>query len=173
MIYSSTFLKYPSAVLVKNSTTFISMSLNVCALSPIKKYAWLRNVHGRQFCEEKSILQLQATDKFYCIVHEEYKNSFPSKRVKMSSKTNSSKACVRVMVIVYLTLITSLIASLSHCSLTVSGFGVLRLIPNTLEKLIGYWEGPFVLGIFNMKHGSNRLLKTGIWWSRKVCGYHA
>ena len=41
------------------------------------------------------------------------------------------------MVVVYLTLITSLIASLSHCSLTVSGVGVLRLIPNTLVKLMG------------------------------------
>ena len=37
------------------------------------------------------------------------------------------------MVIVYLTLITSLIASLCHFSLTLSGFEVLRLIPNTCQ----------------------------------------
>ena len=30
-----------------------------------------------------------AIDKFYCIVHEEFKNSFPSIRVKMSSKDPS------------------------------------------------------------------------------------
>ena len=34
-------------------------------------------------------------------------------------------------------------------------WGVL-LIPNTLVKLIGYCEGPFDLGIFNMKHRFNR-----------------
>ena len=49
-----------------------------------------------------------------------------------------------------------------HFLLTVSGFGVLRLIANTLVKLTDYWEGPFDLGIFNVKHGSKRLLKTGI-----------
>ena len=37
------------------------------------------------------------------------------------------------MVIVYLTLITSLIASLCHFSLTLSRFEVLRLIPNTCQ----------------------------------------
>ena len=48
-----------------------------------------------------------------------------------------------------------------HFSLTLSGFGVLRLIENTLVKLIGYWARTFDLGIFNRKHRSNRLLKTG------------
>ena len=42
------------------------------------------------------------------------------------------------MVIVYLILITSLIASLCHFLLTVSEFGVWLLIPNTLVKLVGY-----------------------------------
>ena len=42
------------------------------------------------------------------------------------------------MVIVYLILITSLIASLCHFLLTVSEFGVLLLIPNALVKLISY-----------------------------------
>ena len=42
------------------------------------------------------------------------------------------------MVIVYLILISSLIASLRCFLLTVSEFGVLLLIPNTLVKLIGY-----------------------------------
>ena len=37
------------------------------------------------------------------------------------------------MVIVYLTLITSLIASLCHFYLTLSGFEVLRFIPNTCQ----------------------------------------
>ena len=60
-----------------------------------------------------------------------------------------SLECVKEMVIVYVILITSLIASLCHFSLTVSEFGVLMLIPNTLVKLIGYWEGAFDLGIFN------------------------
>ena len=40
--------------------------------------------------------------------------------------------------IVYLILITSLIASLCHFLLSVSEFGLLLLIPNTLVKLIGY-----------------------------------
>ena len=72
------------------------------------------------------------------------------------------------MVIVYLILITSLIASLCHFLLTVSEFGVLLLIPDTLVKLIGYSEGPFDLGIIKMKHRFNRLLKTGMWGSGKV-----
>ena len=72
------------------------------------------------------------------------------------------------MVIVYLILIVSLIASLCHFLLTVSEFGVLLLIPDTLVKLIGYCEGPFDLGIFKMKHRFNRLLKTGMWGSGKV-----
>ena len=62
------------------------------------------------------------------------------------------------MFIVYLTLITSLVVSLFHFSLTVSGIGVLWLILNTLVKLIGHWEGAFDLGLFNMKYRSNRLL---------------
>ena len=61
-----------------------------------------------------------------------------------------SLECVKEMVIVYLILITTLFASLCHFLLAVSEFGVLLLIPNiTLVKLIGYWEGPFDLGIFN------------------------
>ena len=67
-----------------------------------------------------------------------------------------SLECVKEVVIEYLILITSLIASLCHSLLTVSEFGVLLLIPNTLVKLIGYCEGPFDLGIFNMKHRFNR-----------------
>ena len=65
------------------------------------------------------------------------------------------------MVIVYLILITSLITSLCHFLLTVSEFGVLLLIPNTLEidRLL---RRPFDLGIFNMNHRFNRLLKTGM-----------
>lgn len=72
------------------------------------------------------------------------------------------------MFIEYLTLITSLVVSLFHFSLTVSGIGVLWLIPNTMVKLIGHWEGAFDLGLFNMKCRSNRLLKTPIWGSGKV-----
>ena len=48
------------------------------------------------------------------------------------------KRNVKEMAIVYLILITSLIASLCHFLLTVSEFGLLLLIPNTLVKLIGY-----------------------------------
>ena len=44
---------------------------------------------------------------------------------------------VKEMVIVYLILITSSIASLCHFLLIVLEFGVLLLIPNTLVKLIG------------------------------------
>ena len=51
---------------------------------------------------------------------------------------------------------------LCHFLLTVSEFGVLLLIPNTLVKLTGYREGPFDLGIFNMNHRFNRLSKTGM-----------
>ena len=72
------------------------------------------------------------------------------------------------MFIVYLTLITSLVVSLFHFSVTVSGIGVLWLILNTLVKLIGHWEGAFDLGLFNMKYRFNRLLKTPIWCSGKV-----
>ena len=61
-----------------------------------------------------------------------------------------------------------LIASLCQFLLTVSEFGVLPLIPNTLVKLIVYWEGPFDLGILNMNHRLNRLLKTLKWGSGKV-----
>ena len=49
-----------------------------------------------------------------------------------------SLECVKEMVIVYLILITSLIASSCRFSLTLSELGVLLLIPNTLVKLIGY-----------------------------------
>lgn len=38
----------------------------------------------------------------------------------------------------------------------------------TLFRLIGYWEGTFNLGIFNMNYQFNSLLKTGTWGSGKV-----
>ena len=67
-----------------------------------------------------------------------------------------------VIALVYLISITSSIASLCHFSLTVLEFGVLLLTPNTLFRLIGYLEGPFDLGIFNMNYRFNRLFKTGM-----------
>ena len=63
-------------------------------------------------------------------------------------------------------LFNCLIMSLFSDSITVWGVSCgLYQIP---VKLIGYWERLFDLGIFNMKHRSNRLLKTGIWGSEKV-----
>ena len=74
------------------------------------------------------------------------------------------------MFIVYLTLITSLVVSLFHFSLTVSGIGVLWLILNTvyLSQIDRPLRRGFRLGLFNMKYRSNRLLKTPIWGSGKV-----
>ena len=80
---------------------------------------------------------------------------------------NHLKECVKEMVIVYLILITPLITSLCHFLLTVSEFGVLLLIPNTLEidRLL---RRAFRFGYIQHESSIQQVIKTGMRGSGKV-----